>query len=243
MELWSEPMTAKTAAFLLAALVALFGLIRLEMRRQARTSNVLSPVAQGAPLALGAEIRTVALLGLIATIFAAVGSLFGAAGAVVALAMAVVMAFWSFWHTGPAILAQCGARYVTDRNLIEAVQELAAKAGIPAPRVFPRARRQGSERIKGRRPTTGGTGGARPTLGFTNVAFDPRGHTLWATQEVPPKHREKDHPLTGLGTRIERGVEMTAAIRCDPTAIAASARRPDTVERRQDTVVRRRVAC
>jgi heat shock protein HtpX len=116
--------------------VALFGLIRLEMRRQARTSNVLSPVAQGAALALGAEIRTVALLGLIATIFAAVGSLFGAAGAVVALAMAVVMAFWSFWHTGPAILAQCGARYVTDRNLIEAVQQLAAKAGIPAPRVF-----------------------------------------------------------------------------------------------------------
>ena len=48
----------------------------------------------------------------------------------------VATALWSFWYTGPAILAQCGARHVTDRNLIEAVEELAAKAGIPAPRIL-----------------------------------------------------------------------------------------------------------
>jgi heat shock protein HtpX len=50
--------------------------------------------------------------------------------------MAVAAIIWSSRYAGPAILAQCGARHVTDRNLIDAVQELAAKAGIPAPRLL-----------------------------------------------------------------------------------------------------------
>jgi heat shock protein HtpX len=134
MDLWSEPMTARTVAFLLGELVVLLGLIGWELRRSARSENVEPRMAQSS--GRNAVLRTVALLGLIAAAFAAIGSLFGAAGAAVALAMAVAGALWSFWHAGPAILVRCGARYVTDENLIEAAQELAAKAGIPAPHIF-----------------------------------------------------------------------------------------------------------
>jgi heat shock protein HtpX len=134
MDLWAEPMTAKVAAVLLAGLATLFVLIGLEIRSHARAEDPRPPKPR--PVAPGAFSRTALLLGLIIAPFAAIGLLFGTAGAAAALALAVATALWSFWHTGPAILAQCGARHVTDRNLIEAVQELAAKAGIPAPRIL-----------------------------------------------------------------------------------------------------------
>ncbi len=134
MDLWSGPMTGQTVAFLLAELAVILGLIGLELRRHTRTESVVPRRAQG--LVRDAVIRTVALLGLMAVVFTVIGSLFGAGGAAVALAMAAATALRSFWQTGPAILARCGARSVTDPNLIEAVQELAAKAGIPAPRIL-----------------------------------------------------------------------------------------------------------
>jgi heat shock protein HtpX len=139
MGLWAEPMTAKVAAVLLAGLATLFVLIYLEIRSQARAENPRPPKPQRAAtqsINVIALARTVILVGLIAAPFAAIGLLFGLVGAATVLAIAVAAALWSFWHTGPAILAQCGARYVTDRNLIAAVEELAAKAGIPAPRLL-----------------------------------------------------------------------------------------------------------
>jgi heat shock protein HtpX len=134
MGLWSEPMTTKVAAVLLAALATLFILIYLEIRSHARAEDPPPPARQW--INVGAFARVAALVGLIAAPFAAVGLLLGVAGAAAVLAMAAAAALWSLWHTGPAILAQCGARYVTDRNLIDAVEELAAKAGIPAPRLL-----------------------------------------------------------------------------------------------------------
>jgi heat shock protein HtpX len=134
MELWSEPMSAKMAAFLLAALAALLVLIGLEIRSHAATKEARPPQHRG--VELGAVTPIAVLLGTIVAPFAAIGLLFGVAGAAAAAAMAVATVLWSFWHTGPAILAQCGARTTTDRDLTEAVQELAAKAGIPAPHLL-----------------------------------------------------------------------------------------------------------
>jgi heat shock protein HtpX len=131
MELWSEPMTAKMAAFLLAALVALLVLIGLEIQSHAATKDARPPKHRG--VELGA---VTVLLGTIVVPFAAIGFLFGSAGAAVAAAIAVAVVLWSFWHTGPAILTQCGARATADRDLIEAVEELAVKAGIPAPHLL-----------------------------------------------------------------------------------------------------------
>jgi heat shock protein HtpX len=134
MDLWAEPMTANVAAVLLAGLATLFVLIYLEIRSQARAEVPRPPKPQRVDP--GAFTRAAVLVGLIAAPFAVVGLLLGSVGAAVALAIVVTAALWSLWHSGPAILAQCGARYVTDRNLIETVQELADKAGIPAPRLL-----------------------------------------------------------------------------------------------------------
>ena len=142
MGLWSEPMTAKMAAFLLAALVTLFVLIGLEIRSHAppKRARPAPPPPPRPPkpnaASPGATIRTAVLLGLIVTPFALIGLSVGTASAAAALAMATAVVLWSFRHAGPAILAQCGARYVSDSRLNEAVHDLAAKAGIPPPRVL-----------------------------------------------------------------------------------------------------------
>jgi heat shock protein HtpX len=140
MDLWSEPMTARVAAFLLAALATLFILIFWEIRSHAREARPPKPEVVRPPrpqvMAPGAISRIALLLVRILAPFAAIGFLFGAVGLAAALGLMIATALWSFWYTGPAILAQCGARHVTDRNLVEAVAELAAKAGIPAPRIL-----------------------------------------------------------------------------------------------------------
>jgi heat shock protein HtpX len=136
MGLWAEPMTAQVATVLLAGLATLFILIYLEIRSNARAENPPPPKPDGQSLDAGAIARVAVLLALIAAPFAAVGLVFGVMGAAVASATAVAVVLWSLRHSGPAILAQCGARYVTDHNLIEMVEELADKAGIPPPRLL-----------------------------------------------------------------------------------------------------------
>jgi len=136
MGLWAEPMTAQVATVLLAGLATLFILIYLEIRSNARAENPppSKPVTQS--FDAGAIARVAVLIALVAAPFAAVGLVFGVVGAAVVSATAVAAVLWALRHTGPAILAQCGAHYVTDRNLIETVAELAGKAGIPAPRLL-----------------------------------------------------------------------------------------------------------
>jgi heat shock protein HtpX len=133
MDLWKEPMTWKVAGVLLAGLLTLFVLIGLEIRSHVRKGPRL-PDPPRAPS--GTFSRAAARLGLIVAPFAAIGLLLGTVAAVVALGVAVATVLWSLRCAGPAILAQCGARAVTDRNLVDAVHELAAKAGIAAPRVL-----------------------------------------------------------------------------------------------------------
>jgi heat shock protein HtpX len=133
MDLWAEPMTWKVASVLLAGLVTLFVLIALEIRSHARSKSPRLPKPPHVP---GAVSRAAVRLGLIVAPFTVIGLWFGTVGAAVALGMAIAIVFWSLRLTGPAILAQCGARLVTDRDLVDAVQDLAAKAGIPAPRLL-----------------------------------------------------------------------------------------------------------
>lgn len=133
MGLWAEPMTWKVAGILLAGLVTLFVLIASEIRSQARPKGPQLPKPPRVP---GAVSRAAVRLGLMVAPFAVIGLWFGTLGAAVALGMAIAVVLWSLRFTEPAILAQCGARAVTDRILVDAVQDLAAKAGIPAPHLL-----------------------------------------------------------------------------------------------------------
>jgi heat shock protein HtpX len=86
-----------------------------------------------------AYLRAGSLLLAMVALFVAIGSLFGTEGAAWALALATVIGFWSFWQSGPAVLRASGAREITveeDRDLLNMVSKLAAKAGIPMPHVF-----------------------------------------------------------------------------------------------------------
>ncbi len=133
MDLWKEPMTWKVAGVLLAGLVTLFFLIGLEIRSHARKGPRLPNPPRAAS---GSFTRAAVRFGLIVAPFAVIGLLFGTVAAAVALGVVAATVLWSLRYAGPAILAQCGARPVTDRNLVDAVHELAAKAGIAAPRVL-----------------------------------------------------------------------------------------------------------
>src|SRR5665811_534412 len=60
-------------------------------------------------------------------------------GMAAALAVSIVISFWSFWTCGTAILVASGARELTvekDRALLDLVSKLSAAAGVPMPRVF-----------------------------------------------------------------------------------------------------------
>jgi heat shock protein HtpX len=83
--------------------------------------------------------RATLLLAAMAGLFIAIGSLFGVLGMASALALAIVIGFWSFWHSGPAIVAASGARELTlttDRRVLDTVSRLSAAAGVPMPHVF-----------------------------------------------------------------------------------------------------------
>ncbi len=142
MDLWSEPMTGRVAAFLLAALLTLLLLIFWEVRshrptpepRPAKPKALRPPRPRAA--GPGQMPRSVVVIGLMTAAFAAIGFRFGVPLAAAVLALTIAILLRSLWYTGPAILARCGARPVSDPNLIEAVAELAAKAGIAAPRML-----------------------------------------------------------------------------------------------------------
>jgi heat shock protein HtpX len=142
MGLWSEPMTARVAVFLLAALLTLLLLIFWEVRshrptpepRPAKPKAVRPPRPPAA--GPGQMPRSVGIIGLMTVAFVAIGWRFGVPVAAAILALTIAILLRSLWYTGPAILARCGARPVRDPELIEAVAELAAKAGIAPPRLL-----------------------------------------------------------------------------------------------------------
>ena len=143
MDLWSEPMTARVAAFLLASLLTLFAADLLGGQEPAARPRSHSPQSRRlsghrGPKAAGPGTmpRPVVVIGLMIAAFAAIGLRFGLPVAATVLALTIAILLRSLWYTGPAILARCGARAVSDPILIEAVAELAAMAGIAAPRIL-----------------------------------------------------------------------------------------------------------
>lgn len=151
MDLWSEPMTTRTMAILLAGILVWLVLIAREIhiyaRERARRPSAptvdVEPVAEPTePLAERAlpSWRTMAraafLLALLAFPFLIVGVTFGATAAALVMALLVAAILWSLWQAPPLILARCGARPVTDSGVLAAVRELAAQAGIPPPHLM-----------------------------------------------------------------------------------------------------------
>jgi len=84
--------------------------------------------------------RTAMLLAGLTALFMGVGYLIGGqAGALIALMVAAAMNLFSYWNSDKLVLSMHGAQEVDARtapDLVHLVGELAARAGLPMPRVY-----------------------------------------------------------------------------------------------------------
>ncbi len=85
-------------------------------------------------------LRTAILLAGLTALFMAVGYLIGGqAGMVIALVVAAAMNLFSYWNSDKLVLSMHGAQEVDARaapELYDIVQQLAARAGLPMPRLY-----------------------------------------------------------------------------------------------------------
>ena len=84
--------------------------------------------------------RTTILLAALTALVVWIGQMFGGThGAVIALVIAGAMNFFSYWFSDKIVLRMYGAQEITpnqDPELYGIVQNLAARAGLPMPRVY-----------------------------------------------------------------------------------------------------------
>ena len=85
-------------------------------------------------------VRTAMLLAAMTALFMGVGLLIGGKGGMmIALLVAIAMNFFSYWNSDRMVLSMYGAKEVDERSAPEyygIVRDLAARAGLPMPRVF-----------------------------------------------------------------------------------------------------------
>jgi heat shock protein HtpX len=84
--------------------------------------------------------KTLMLLAALTALFMGLGyTLGGSTGALMALAIAAAMNLFTFWNADKIVLKMHGAREVDGRSapeLLAIVQQLAARAGLPMPKVY-----------------------------------------------------------------------------------------------------------
>ena len=89
---------------------------------------------------LGNWFKTALLMAAIMALFGMVGALIGGAqGMLVALGLGAVMNFWAYWFSDTMVLKLYRAREVDEASapqLYGTVKELAARAGLPMPKVY-----------------------------------------------------------------------------------------------------------
>ena len=85
-------------------------------------------------------VRTAMLLAVMTALFMGVGLLIGGKGGMmIALVVAIAMNVFSYWNSDRMVLSMYGAKEVDERSAPEyygIVRDLAARAGLPMPRVF-----------------------------------------------------------------------------------------------------------
>lgn len=84
------------------------------------------------------QVRTLVLLGVLSCVVVFAGSLFGSGGLLIALALAAAMNVGAWWFSDAIVLRSSGAREIAvgeAPELYALVGELAARAGLPMPKV------------------------------------------------------------------------------------------------------------
>lgn len=107
---------------------------------------------------LGNQVRTVVLLGALAAAVAAAGALIGPGFAVIGLVLALAINLGAYFFSDRLVLRASGARPVEPDEapaLHAMVRELAARAGIPTPRLYITPEQQPNAFATGRNPDNG----------------------------------------------------------------------------------------
>ena len=89
-------------------------------------------------MAIGNQIKTVVLLGLLTGILLGVGSIWGRAGLTIAIVFAAGMNFFAYWFSDKIVLMIYRAKEIKEKDnprLFSIVKEVSAKAKIPMPKV------------------------------------------------------------------------------------------------------------
>jgi heat shock protein HtpX len=101
--------------------------------------------------------RTVFLMALMTVLLVFVGQLLGGQnGMIMAFLFAMVLNFGSYWFSDKIVLRMNGAREVTKADapeLVEIVEDLAGRAGLPMPRVYITPEEQPNAFATGRNPS------------------------------------------------------------------------------------------
>lgn len=104
------------------------------------------------------QLKTVLLLGVLSSLLVAGGAAFGEQAAWAMLALAVVMNVGAYFFSDRLVLSMSGARALSEQEgprLHRLVEEVAARAGIPKPRIYLIPEAQPNAFATGRNPQKG----------------------------------------------------------------------------------------
>jgi len=99
----------------------------------------LTPGIVAAPRGLSSTLKLGVLLVLLTAGLVAIGSLFGPGGAAICFVLAILMNFGSYWFSDRLVIFSTGAKEISAEQapqLHEIVETLAARAGVPKPKVY-----------------------------------------------------------------------------------------------------------
>jgi heat shock protein HtpX len=110
-----------------------------DVREGAPMAPQIAPAAVAPRRSVAASLKLGFLLVLLTAGLVGIGSLFGPGGAAFFLALAVLLNFGSYWFSDRLVILATGAREVSPEQapqLHEVVETLAARAGVPKPKVY-----------------------------------------------------------------------------------------------------------
>ncbi len=133
-------------------------------------------------------LKTALLLAGLTALFGMVGWMLGGeAGMVVALVMAAVSNIGAYWFSDSIVLRMYGARPVPNGPLYDMVADLAARAGIPTPRVYVIDSAQPNAFATGRSPAHGAVAVSR---GLMQILDERELAAVMAHELAHIKHRD-----------------------------------------------------
>ena len=154
------------------------------------------------------NVKTVVLLTAMAVLFMAIGSLFGQGGLVIGLVLGLVFVGGSYWFSDSLAIRSAGAVPVSEAEapqLHAIVRDLAARGGLPMPRVYMSPSEQPNAFATGRSPQHAAVAVTRGLLA-TLDEDEVRGVLAHEMAHV----RNRDILITAVAAAVAMGITFAA---------------------------------